>query len=199
MIRKTTLVATTLLCSVFFGQTAHAEMPEVEEPQRPLLFLLGGGLTFGGDDWLDVEYVDGHSDDLTAGGLLDLKVGFRYQQEDSPLVFQSTIGYHFDSVEATNGDADFTRYPLDILAFYANGKHLFGGGITHHMNPKLDIDMSALGFDGSAKLDDETGFVLEYNYKVNERFSAAVRYVDISYVDSEVDGSHGGIYAYLHF
>lgn len=197
MIRKTTFITVSFLTSVLACQTAHAEMPEVENPQRPLLFLLGGGLTFGGDDFLDVEFEDGRSEELTAGGLLDLKAGIRYQQEGSPLVIQSTIGYHFDSVDAENGDADFTRYPLDLLAFYANDKHLFGGGITHHMNPKLDINFGSLGFDGSAKLDDETGFVLEYNYKVSDKFSAAVRYVDISY--EEVDGSHGGIYGYFHF
>lgn len=202
MIRKTALIATSVLAC----QMVHAEMPEVEPARKPFQFLMGAGLTFGGDNLLDVEYENGISDELEMGGLMDIKAGLRFQPADSPLVLQSTFGYHFDRVSADNGDADLTRTPFELLGFYKFERHMFGGGVTHHMNVKAKADINIefqppLKFDYD--MDDATGYVLEYGFEASPLFTIAVRFVNLEYESEHLieplDATHGGIYGYFHF
>src|SRR5690606_13722883 len=55
---------------------AHAQTYEVVQPveARPLRFLAGGGLTFGGDKLATAVYEDGTEIDIDAGGMIAFHV-----------------------------------------------------------------------------------------------------------------------------
>jgi hypothetical protein len=203
MMKKHVIAASIAALTFSIGQTAHAEADtDTGVPHTALQLLLGGGLTFGGDDILKAQYTNGAEDEMEAGGLIDLKAGFRYQAPDSSLVAQATVGYFFDSVNAKNGDAEISRIPLEALAFFNFGNHLLGGGVTYHTSNNTESDFAGASFDEDFK--DAAGLVVEYGYKVSPQATVAIRLVDIDYEFEstqtvKVDASHVGLYGYLHF
>ena len=58
----------------------------------PFKFLLGAGLTFGGDTLITVPFTDGSTDDVKAGGLVHLYGGGEYRLSDM-FALQATVGY----------------------------------------------------------------------------------------------------------
>ena len=68
--------------------------------------LVGIAITGGGDKLSSVEYTNGDSQDITAGGLVQFYGGVEYHEKGSPFGFQATIGYHVDSTSARNGHAE---------------------------------------------------------------------------------------------
>ncbi|WP_156499746.1 hypothetical protein, partial [Oleiphilus sp. HI0061] len=194
-----------LLCSI----SSNIALAENYSPTSTKTFqgFTAGGFTFGGDDLLKVEYTNGDSEELTAGGLLDLKLGLIYNINDTYSI-QSSIGYHFDALLAENGDGDFTRIPVELLGFYNYDKHRFGGGLTLHTSPEFEAESDDIGLDENAEFEDASGLVIEYGYKTSDSAVIALRYVDINYevtkyngssVDSgpDSDGSHIGLYIYF--
>ena len=164
--------------------------------------LVAIGLTVGGDDLVTVEYTDGSSDEITAGALIDMKLGAIYKLANSPISIQTSIGYHFDRVDAENGDLSFNRIPVELLGFHNVEKHRIGAGFSYHLDPEIEID--ALGSKVTGKLENALGLVVEYGYSFQKNFIMGLRYVDIEYeaeVDKSIkfDGSHFGIYGYLTF
>lgn len=162
-------------------------------------FVLTAGLTIGGDDFVEIEDDNGdHVDDLEAGGLIYLGAGGHYRFANSPLSIQAVYAYHWDSVDADNGDATFDRFELDMILFYNNGPHRFGAGMTQHFGPSLDVDID-YGFNGDIDFDDATGVLIEYGYMFSAHGGIGVRYTDIEYDLSDisgesVDGSNVGLF-----
>jgi hypothetical protein len=157
-------------------------------------FLVTLGITNGGDTLATVEYDDGDDIDMKAGGLLLLGAGIDHQFGNGWEI-QSTLNYHFNRTDADNGDAEFTRMPIDVLGFYRAGNHRFGGGVTYHLNPEFEIDTDFA--DGDIEFDNALGWVIEYDYFFSEGISAGLRYTMIDYeasdFDVELDGNHLGL------
>ncbi|WAJ70090.1 hypothetical protein [Catenovulum adriaticum] len=170
----------------------------------PILFA---GLTYGGDDLYQVEYVDGSDTELKAGGMLSLGGGMSFNLNSYTL--QTTAAYHFDSATAKNGDVSFSRWVFEVLPFYnIDEHHRVGLGLGYHTGIELesdfDIDKTQVEFDAT------TGIIAEYGYSW-ARNTLALRYVSVKYDISELDGmnvssanesvsgSHLGAYYYFHF
>lgn len=134
------------------------------------------GLAEGGDELATVFFSGGGSEDIKAGSGIYLNGGFMHSFADSPFDLQMTLGYFIENTSATNTQARFSRYPLDAMAFYRNGEHRIGAGLTYHMSPKLDLDQ--LG--GTVTFENTNGFVLEYGYNW-----FGVRYTAIDYDTEE--------------
>ena len=157
--------------------------------------VLYSGITFGGEELVEVEAEFGADGELEAGGFILLGGGLKYSMERFPIDLQATLGVHFDVEFADNGDASFTRFPADVIAFYRAEKHRVGLGFTYHLNPKLDFDIDGV-VDDAESLGNELGFVVEYNYLSAESVAVGVRYVDIDYFlpfFGDLDGSYVGI------
>ena len=79
-------------------------------------WLVGGGVTIGGDELggTSIETVD-------AGELLRFYGGVLLPVGDSPLKVQLTMGYHFDSVESSDGTGSFDRLEFELIPFYSSG------------------------------------------------------------------------------
>lgn len=161
--------------------------------------IIGGGIAFGGDTLINnIQFEDGSSEDVDAGEGLWVDVGMRFDFETWAL--KGTTGYKTGGTYAANGDATFNRVPVTFIAAYNNNGHYFGGGLTHEINPTLDIDLPFTR--GKIDFDNTTGLVLEYenNY---DRWAWGIRYTNIEYTHNnsgqEFDGSNIGAFAHFYF
>jgi hypothetical protein len=181
--------------------------------ERPVRFVLTGGLTAGGDTIAKVTYSNGDSANIKGGGLVQLGAGVQIHPVAKPFSMLATINYHVDNATAKNGDARFDRVPLELLGFYhLNSNWRIGGGWRHTMNPRFKAD-----FDYqpslTVKYKDADSLVLQVGFGT-ERFWGGLRYVNESFkvesgrigntsavrVDtSQDDGSHIGLMGYVAF
>lgn len=175
--------------------------------------VIGFGLTYGGDKLAEAEVdYDGDTvdEDLRGGDLITFAAGLLTYLPRREWSIQTTIGYHFDEVDADNGDIRFERYPLEFIPFYNFGKHRAGAGLSYHLSPKLNLKNI-----GGPKVtfDDALGWVVEYDYSFSGwaegGLIVGMRYLWIDYeVDKvngfpasgeSINGSHFGVHADLLF
>jgi hypothetical protein len=181
--------------------------------ERPVRFVLTGGITAGGDTIAKVEYSNGDSAKIKGGGLVQLGAGLQFQPNAKPFSVLATINYHVDNATAKNGDARFDRIPVELLGFYhLNSNWRIGGGWRHVINPRFTAD-----FDYQPSITvhykDADSLVLQVGFG-SERFWGGLRYVNESYkaesgrinnspalrIDtSKDDGSHIGLIGYVAF
>jgi Outer membrane protein beta-barrel domain len=170
--------------------TAHAEGPSL----RP---LLGVGVTVGGDELAgDITFDDGYSEDIQAGQFVHLYAGARYQGVPQ-FSIQATIGYHFDnSRAASNGSAQFERFPLEVLAhFHLDDQLRVGGGVRFVSGARFES--SGILSVGDRDFENTTGAVIEAEYMIAPEVGFKLRYVSEKYeakapFNDSFDGSHVG-------
>jgi hypothetical protein len=86
-------------------------------------------------------------------------------------------------INASNGDIEFTRLPLEALVFYRFDRARLGGGVTYHLNPELEG--SGVVSPLNVKFDDALGFVLQADFLVTDKMAIGLRYTSLNY---EVEG-----------
>ncbi|MHB1141996.1 MAG: hypothetical protein ACYC1T_09580 [Sulfuricaulis sp.] len=168
--------------------------------------VLTGEIAFGGDD---LAVVSG-GDDLQAGQLLNLGIGYDFDLNPAKtLLLRAGINYKFDSVDASNGEADFDRWPLDLLVVSRQGSFALGAGITYHLSPTFEATIS--GSTSRVDFDDSLGFLLQAGYLVTPTMELGARVTLIEYesdsllvltngsITNKVDGDSFGIYATVGF
>jgi hypothetical protein len=185
---------------------------EAPIPQKKIDFVVGGGLTFGGDEIADVRVIDydddDSSEDVSAGALIHIYTGINAYIPDSDFSVQTTIGYHVDGIFASNGSVAFTRYPLELIPYYNFNRIRIGLGLSYHINPEFSGDSDA-GL-GDREYDNALGLVASVEVKLGSHFAVGLHYTDIDYdlskieivsgdnfneqKDSNIDGSNVGIY-----
>lgn len=184
------------------GDTTTPGESQIPQQAKSLRFLLGAGLTFGGDTLATVSYIDGSSDSVTAGDGLVFYGGLDYRLDDA-ISLQGTLGYHFDSTKpATNGEVTFSRIPLELLAYYhINDAFRLGGGIRIVTGPKLEG--SGIASSANWTFDNTVGMIIEGEYLLHRTFGIKLRHVSERYQPSgspvSIDGSHFGVLANLYF
>ncbi len=169
--------------------------------QKPYRFLVGAGITFGGDRLATAEYEDGGEIDIRAGSMLSLYAGMEYAVSPE-LALQATVGYHVDNATADNGDIRFSRYPVELLALYkVSPTWRIGGGARFVNSPKLSS--SGAGYIGNFKFDNTVGAVLEAEYATSPKWGVKVRYVAEKYEEKvsggKTDGNHVGVLLNYYF
>jgi hypothetical protein len=180
--------------------SAHAD-----EPQTGTHFILTAGLTGGGDKVATVQYTNGNSSTLHAGGLVQIGAGVLWQFE-APVALALTANYHVDDATAKNGDATFDRIPLEAIAYYTGENHWrFGGGVRFVQSPKYKAHVDGQS-DDSIEFKDTVGAVAEIGYGFNEHAWLNLRLVSENYqvnsvtsggrtysASGSINGSHIGI------
>lgn len=144
-------------------------------------------VAFGGERLATIELEDGTRDDLRAGTGFAINLGLVHHFEEAPFSLQAGAGYFARITAAVDSRARFSRYPLEVLGFWNNGDHRFGGGLVHHMSPTLDLD----NLGGKVSFDAATGLALEYGYKF---FSVRYTAIDYSCGGADIDGDSIGAY-----
>ncbi len=169
-----------LLCTALASSFAQAVTPVVEV-----------GLYAGGDELVDVQFVNGPSQSIDAGGLIDLSAGLLLPVSDS-VDMQLSLGYRFDSIDASNGRIDWSRFPLEAKVFFNAQRSRVGLGVTFHLNPVLEGRGAA---SGRLAYDDAAGVVLEWDYTGWEHAYLGLKYTAIEYAvaTQRVNGNSLGL------
>ncbi len=198
---KKAVVLSALLGALSISQAQVASHPGGITP------FVGFGLTFGGDQiGRDIQYESGKSSTIHAGGMVDLRAGLDYQAINSLLSFQFSVGYHVDdTLNADNGSASFSRFPVELLAHYrVNDTWSMGGGVRKALNAKTDSSGYGSGYVTAQKYTSTAGLVLEAEAFINPRFGVKLRAVSEKYKpelgnQQKVDGSHLGVIGVYYF
>lgn len=166
------------------ASTAADTDAETAVPQRPVHFYLGGGLAYGGDDLVRLEYTDGETGKIKAGSGITLDAGVLWTPPNSDLQLQFTYGIQSDSDSAENADISFDRERMELLAFYQiRENHRLGFGFSKHMDIQFDYDFAGERY--KLNYEDATGIVLEWDFfshiHTNSIVSIGLRFVNIHY------------------
>lgn len=185
------------------GAACADESAPASVPHPALRFMMTGGITAGGDKIDEVHYTNGDSQNVRAGGNFYLGAGAIWQPSpDTPFTLQATINYHHGGVFASNGSADFERWPLELMAFYRPVENVrFGAGVRYVMSPKYSYNVDG-GDSYSASFKNTLGSVIEVDYMFGDNALVGLRYVNEKYElkqsypgedTPKVNGSHVGL------
>lgn len=193
--KKAFLGAALTLAATFSAQAADAA--------SPFKFLVGAGLTFGGDTLVTAQFSNGESEDIKGGGLLHFYGGAEYRLGEQ-VSLQATVGYHVDNTSAaSNGSIRFSRIPVDLLAYYhVNPQVRIGGGVQIVNGPEIKGSGVASGLNVEFK--NATGVVVEGEYFFTPKAGVKLRYVSQKLeVENgsapKADGNHLGLMLNYYF
>jgi len=181
VIRNNKLIAALALSAACTGAHALNDQPAVGQSATTSFatapgahFILNGGLTYGGDTLVTVNYSDGSSGKVKAGSFVQLGAGMLFQMQDNPVALQITANYHYDLERGSNGSVLFYRYPIEALAYYTgNERWRLGGGVRYVANPMRTINLNGtmyrISFDNAFGLVGEAGYAITPDFWVNVR------------------------------
>ena len=184
------LLIQSLAASHAFAETKHTEL---DDPALRGIVLLAAST--GGDKLVRVDYKNGETSNIKAGDGGMLAIGVLWTRKQFEL--QSTLGYYADSAPASNGDASFTRLPIELMAFWRYKQFRIGGGITHHFNPKLRIDFDNINGNETVKYNNASGLIIQADYYYSDQFGVGLKLTDIDYKarqsNQKFDGNSVGV------
>jgi len=168
---------------------------------KPLRFVAGAGVTYGGERIVTARYTNGDAIDIDGGGSVALLVGLDYRVNPQFSV-QGTVGYHVDNAAGTNGDVRFERVPFELLAYYhVNDKVRVGGGLRYVTATSLRTD--GVADIGNYEFKDTTSPVAEIEYLYSPQLGFKLRYVNDKFkfrdFDGTVRGDHVGALVNFYF
>lgn len=169
---------------------------------NPVRFVVGAGITSGGDKMATARYTNGDSSKIKAGSGLQLLAGVDYRVNPQ-VSLQANVGVHTHfTPEASNGDANFTRIPVELLAyFHPSAQWRIGGGARLVASPKLNGSGAGSYMDRDFK--NATGAVLEAEYFLSPRVGLKVRVVNEQYKakvgKDDFSGNHVGFFGNFYF
>jgi hypothetical protein len=145
-------------------------------------FVGQGGLAIGGTEMDLVEREDGQT--LSAGGLFYLDAGLVYGFVGFPIDVQTSLGFKGDTMTASNGDASFTRFTSQLLAFYRVGQFRLGGGMSYHFSPEYEDEVDDYSTQ-RIEYESAAGVLLQGDYAFNDYFMLGARMEVIKYQASK--------------
>lgn len=179
-----------------------ASLGAAQAQTKPLNFVAGIGLTAGGDKLATASYTNGDSVNIKAGSGAQFLLGLDYRLNQQFSV-QGTVGYHIHlTPDADNGDASFSRVPVELIGyFHANPQWRVGGGVRFVNSVKLNGSGAASHLDRDFQ--NATGAVVEVEYFVNPAFGVKARVVNEKFKpegsNREVSGNHFGLFGNFYF
>ena len=157
---------------------------------RPLRFVAGAGVTYGGELIVTARYTDGDAMDIDGGGSVALLVGLDYRVNPQ-FSMQGTVGYHVDNAPGRNGDVRFERVPFELLGYYhVNDKVRVGGGLRYVTATSLRTN--GVADIGNYEFKDTTSAVAEIEYLYSSQLGFKLRYVNDKFKFRDFDGTVGG-------
>lgn len=195
--KKTVIAIAAMLVSL---SAAHAQTTAPQAASKPLRFMAGMGVTFGGDDLAYASYTNGTHQDIKAGSGVFFTTGIDYRLSPQFSV-QGTVNFHVDDTHASNGNIKFQRFPVELIGyFHPNAQWRVGGGVRYVNSPELSSSGAASGIN--LKFDNTTSAVFEAEYFWREKVGFKMRFVKEAFKApgyAEVSGNHIGISANYYF
>jgi len=166
--------------------------------QAEKLFLQAG-LHFGGDKLASVTFTDGTTETMHAGGMISFSAGLISEIEEG-LELRASIGIKFDTITASNGDMDFTRYPINAMVFKKGELLNVGIGATYHLSPSFQATGPLTG-NITYDFDNALGFVVEVDYPLNEKSYLGIKATAIDYTlgSATINGNSLGVVVGIMF
>jgi hypothetical protein len=180
---------------------AQTYVPVEDLAARPLRFVLGAGLTYGGDKIATAFYDDDIEFNIKGGDSVALLAGLDYRFNPQFSV-QGTVGYHVDQARARNGHMRFDRVPLELLGYYhVSEKVRVGGGLRYVTN--VSFSSSGASDVGDFDFSDSTGAVAEIEYAYSPRVGFKLRYANDRFEEKisrlPLKGEHVGLLVNVYF
>lgn len=144
--------------------------------QKPLRFLLGAALEFGGDNLAEVYFTDGSTQTMNAGQGGTLFAGGQLRlTKNEKLFLRGSVGIKYLTTKADNAHIRLTRIPLALSLNYLPVKKLrLATGIVSHQAINLKFD----GVGQDAKFTAVPGLQFEAGYGVFALSYTAMTYKD---------------------
>lgn len=161
------LVAGLALCAASGVQAAEI---------RP---LIKAGADFGGDTMVTARFTNGDTQNIRGNEGFYLGGGAAIIDAERNMEYHLTAAYKFFFIDADNGDLEWTRVPLEALAFYRFARVRLGGGLTYHLNPRIEGTGVVGGLD--IKFKNALGLVLQADWRATESLGLGVRYTFLEY------------------
>jgi hypothetical protein len=141
--------------------------------------LLKAGFDLGGDTMVTAVFTNGDTETIKANEGFYLGGGVALIDAARNVEVHLSLAYKFAAVDARNGDIEWTRFPLEALAFYRFPRVRVGGGLAYHMSPKLEGSGVVGGLD--VKFKNALGAILQTDWRITEKIAAGARYTILEY------------------
>ena len=163
-----TILAAVLAASAALG----AQAAEV----RP---LIKAGIDLGGETIVTANFVDGESRTIRGNEGAYFGGGMAIISAAKDWEYHLTLAYKFSLIDADNGDIEWTRVPLEALAFYRFARVRVGGGLAYHINPRLEGSGVVGGLD--IRFKDALGAIVQVDWRITETVALGGRYTMLEY------------------
>jgi hypothetical protein len=198
---KIALTFALALASSLGAAQAQTWVPVQDLATKPLRFVVGAGITYGGEKIVTAEYTDGDTIDIDGGGTVAFLAGLDYRVNPQFSV-QGTVGYHVDNAAGSNGDIRFERVPFELLGYYhVNDKVRVGGGLRYVTGAALRT--SGVADIGDYDFKDTTSPVAEIEYLYSPQLGFKLRYVNDKFkmkdFNETIKGDHIGVLVNFYF
>jgi Outer membrane protein beta-barrel domain len=137
------------------------------------------GYDIGGDAIAEVVFTNGDRETIRANEGFYFGGGASMLTDSRNMEIELSAAFKIGGVTGSNGEVDWRRFPLEALWFHRFERVRVGGGLTYHVNPKLDGSGVIGGLD--TKFDNALGVVLQGDWRFNENFTVGLRYTSIEY------------------
>ena len=141
--------------------------------------LLKAGFDVGGDTMVTAVFSNGDTETIKANEGFYFGGGAAIIDAARNMEYHVSLAYKVAAVDASNGDLESTRLPLEALAFYRFPRVRVGGGLAYHMNPKLEGSGMVGGLD--VKFKNALGAILQADWRITEKIAAGARYTILEY------------------
>jgi len=154
---------------------------------RPMLKL---GYDTGGDT-LATVVLDGKTRSIKANEGLYGGGGMSLVSDDRTLEAELTLSYKFLSIQATDGDVIWERFPFEGLVFYRFPQVRVGGGFTYHLSPKLYGHGVVSGLN--TNFNNAFGTILQGDYRLTEKMNLGLRFTFLTYTVGGASVNSNGV------
>lgn len=141
--------------------------------------LLKAGFDVGGDTIVTAVFTNGDREEVKANEGFYLGGGAAFIDDPRNLEYHLTIAYKFAVINASNGDIEWTRFPVEALAFYRFPRVRLGGGLAYHVNPRLDGSGVVGGLD--IKFKNALGLILQADWRITDKIALGGRFTMLEY------------------
>jgi hypothetical protein len=153
--------------------------------------LFKAGIDFGGDTIAQVTFTDGSTDSIKANDGFYIGGGALIGTGIENVEVELSLAYKYSSINASNGDITWTRFPAEALVFYRFPNFRVGGGPTYHLSPKLEGSGVVGGLNVS--VDNALGVVLQADYLLTRTITLGGRYTLLDYKANGASARSDGV------
>lgn len=137
------------------------------------------GVDLGGETLVTADFDDGDTERVRANEGFYLAAGVAILDQSGRLEYHLSAGYKIAHIEADNGEIDWSRWPLEALAFYRFAGWRAGAGLTYHVDPRLEVSGVVAGLD--VKFKNALGLVLQADWLIAPNVGLGARYTVLEY------------------